>query len=199
MPTASLRQLCFLEDPICIFPLAPKPRLHFLGRPDSFAGGREGGSDGQSYPQPVDNEFGALPGAFAVGRSVGHLRACASDKAAQSQVHGFVSTPGPSCFRFGSMFSGVPIHRIAGVFEPNRAMVTRSKSISARDLGTHKSKECGMGRVRGLTTLSATWPLPVTQSWIEFHLTQHPFPLVDRLAREALDCRPGLFAFWGPF
>ena len=32
--------------------------------------------------------------------------------------------PGPSCFRVGSMFSGVPIHRIAGAFEPNRALVT---------------------------------------------------------------------------
>lgn len=38
------------------------------------------------------------------------------------------------------MFRADPIHRIAGGLEPNRAAVTPSKSISACDLGTHKSK-----------------------------------------------------------
>ena len=79
---------------------------------------------GKAIPNPLQTSLELCPEPFAVRRSVGHLRACASDKAAQSQVHGFASTPGPSCFRFGSMFSGVPIHRIAGAFEPNRALVT---------------------------------------------------------------------------
>lgn len=134
-----------------------RPRLHFLGPLTASLEG-ESRERWAKLPLTRPRRVDALPCRFAVGRSVGHLRACASGKAAQSQVHGFASTPGPSCFRFGSMLSGVPIHRIAGTLEPNRAIATPSKSTSACDLGTHKSKGCGMGRGRGLTTLSATWP-----------------------------------------
>ena len=77
---------------------------------------------GKAIPYPV-NRVLSFAHACRTEPS-GALCACASDKAAQFQVHGFVSTPGPSCFRVGSMFSGVPIHRIAGAFEPNRALVT---------------------------------------------------------------------------
>ena len=38
---------------------------------------------------------------------------------------------------------------------------------------------------RGLAKLSAIWPLPVTQSCIEFRLTQHPFPKCGSLAQTA--------------
>ena len=78
---------------------------------------------GQSKPKPVHKRAERFTQSCWTEPS-GALWACASDKAAQLQVHGFVSTPGPSCFRVGSMFSGVPIHRIAGAFEPNRALVT---------------------------------------------------------------------------
>lgn len=99
---------------------------------------------GKAIPSQVKTELGALPMVCRTepGRS---QRACASGRAAQSQVHGSPSTPGPSCFRCGSILSGVPIHRIAGGLEPNRAAVTPSKSISACDLGTHKSKGAEWG------------------------------------------------------
>lgn len=99
---------------------------------------------GKAFPNPVQAELSALPMACRTepGRS---QRACASGRAAQSQVHGSPSTRAPSCFRFGSMFRAVPIHRIAGGLEPNRAAVTPSKSTSACDLGTHKSKGAEWG------------------------------------------------------
>lgn len=151
-----------------------KPRLHFFRAPILRLPDGESRWDWAKRSLTRRDELRALPKVCRTEPS-GASWACASGKAAQSQVHGFASTPGPSCFRVGSMFPGVPIHRIAGVFEPNRAFVTPSKSSSACDLGTHKSKECGMGRDRGLRTSSAIWLLPVTQSWLEFHLTQHPF------------------------
>jgi hypothetical protein len=104
-------------------PVPELPRLHsFLPLSSACWMVRVGGI-GQSKPKPVHKRAERFTQSCWTEPS-GALWACASDKAAQLQVHGFVSTPGPSCFRVGSMFSGVPIHRIAGAFEPNRALVT---------------------------------------------------------------------------
>lgn len=43
-----------------------------------------------------------------------------------------------------------------------------------------------------------TQRLLVSKSCIEFHLTQHPFPNVDRLLEKPRNCTSGVFRFLGP-
>lgn len=89
---------------------------------------------GKAVPYPTEVGFELCPG--PAGRS----RAGANGPVQSGELHShrfmdLPSTPGPSCFSFGSMFPGVPIHRIAGAFRPNRAMLRQAsqQAHAARD------------------------------------------------------------------
>lgn len=62
---------------------------------------------------------------------------------------------------------------------------------------------CGMGLCEGSYSQSDALRLQVTFPWLKFALTQHPFPEVDRLAREASEYHVRGFSlsramFWNP-